>query len=77
MLAGDLNTWTAGRKSVVAALTEQLGLEEILITPDRRRRVFGKQVDYVFVRGVEVISARVIEVESSDHHPVSVMLRIP
>ncbi len=77
VLAGDLNTWTAGRKSVVAALTEQLGLEEILITPDRRRRFFGKQVDYVFVRGVEVISARVIEVESSDHHPVSVMLRIP
>ena len=77
VLAGDLNTWSSGRRSVVEALTLQLGLQEVQIKPDRRRRFFGKQVDYVFIRGLAVLSARVIEVESSDHNPVSVMLRFP
>jgi endonuclease/exonuclease/phosphatase (EEP) superfamily protein YafD len=77
VFAGDLNTWTAGRKAVLEGFMKQLGLQEVLVRPDRRRRFLGKQIDYVFVRGLEVVNAKVIEVDSSDHNPVSVTLRIP
>jgi endonuclease/exonuclease/phosphatase (EEP) superfamily protein YafD len=76
VFAGDLNTWTIGRKAVLDGFMKQLGLAEVQVSPDRRRRFLGKQVDYVFVRGLDVISAKVIEVDSSDHNPVSVTLRL-
>ncbi len=77
VFAGDLNTWTAGRKAVLEYLTGRLGLKEVQLASDIRKRFLGKQVDYVFVRGLDVVNARVIEVDSSDHHPVSAILRIP
>ncbi len=77
VFAGDLNTWTAGRKAVLAVLAGSLGLQEVQLASDARRRFLGKQVDYAFVRGLDVINAWVIEVDSSDHHPVRMTLRIP
>jgi endonuclease/exonuclease/phosphatase (EEP) superfamily protein YafD len=38
--------------------------------------VFGHQVDYVFVRGFEVVSVQAPEVRSSDHNPVLATLRL-
>jgi endonuclease/exonuclease/phosphatase (EEP) superfamily protein YafD len=43
---------------------------------DTRSRVLGRHVDYVFVRGLEVISAEAPEVDSSDHNPVLATLRL-
>ncbi|MFN0305406.1 MAG: endonuclease/exonuclease/phosphatase family protein [Burkholderiales bacterium] len=77
VFAGDLNTWTAGRKAVLEILAGRLGLKEVPLARDTRKRFLGNQVDYVFVRGLDVINARVIEVDSSDHNPVSATLRIP
>ncbi len=75
VFAGDLNTWTAGRKAVLESVASRLGLEEVRLERDVRKRFFWNQVDYVFIRGLGVVNARVIEVDSSDHHPVSVVLR--
>ena len=37
----------------------------------------GQQVDFIFVRGLEVVHAQAPQVESSDHNPVLATLRVP
>lgn len=76
ILAGDLNTWTAGRREVLDAIAARLDLREVRLDADRRSRFWGRQVDHILVRGIDVIDAEAIEVDSSDHNPVRATLRI-
>ena len=76
IFSGDLNTWTNARNSVLSPFVEEFGLEEIAFEPDNRSRKFGHAVDYVFIRGLSVKSARVPEVETSDHNPLIVTLAL-
>jgi len=75
VFAGDFNTWSDGRRAVVRATADALGLTEIAFVPDLRARFLGQQVDHVMIRGLELVSAAAIEVKSSDHNPVIVTLR--
>jgi endonuclease/exonuclease/phosphatase (EEP) superfamily protein YafD len=75
VFAGDFNTWTDGRRAVVRAAADALGLTEIAFEPDLRARFLGQQVDHLMVRGLELVSAAAAEVKSSDHNPVMVTLR--
>jgi endonuclease/exonuclease/phosphatase (EEP) superfamily protein YafD len=77
IIAGDFNTWSSSRLDVVYDVMHGLGLESVLPTVDTRSRFLGRQVDYIFVRGLEVVDAQVLEVESSDHNPVLAALRVP
>jgi endonuclease/exonuclease/phosphatase (EEP) superfamily protein YafD len=43
---------------------------------DARTRFLGQQVDHLYVRGLEVVSASTPSVQSSDHNPVLATLRI-
>ncbi len=76
IVAGDLNTWSAARLAVVDGVMRRLGLVSVLPQIDTRTRFLGRQVDYVFVRGLEVVRAEVREVASSDHNPVLATLRV-
>lgn len=76
IVAGDFNSWNSARLEVVRDVTQRLGLVAVLPRIDTRSRFFGHQVDYVFVRGLEVVSAEAPQVESSDHNPVLVTLRV-
>jgi endonuclease/exonuclease/phosphatase (EEP) superfamily protein YafD len=76
IVAGDLNTWSSARLDVVRAVMQRLGLVSVLPLIDTRSRFLGRQVDYVFVRGLEVVSAEAPEVVSSDHNPVLTTLRL-
>lgn len=76
ILAGDLNTWTAGRREIVDAVAARLGLREVRLAADGRSRFWGQQVDHIFVRGIEVVDAESIVVASSDHNPVRATLRV-
>jgi len=75
VFAGDLNTWTDGRSQVVRETAARLGLVEITFASDKRSLFFGKQLDHILVRGVEVIDSIAIPVSSSDHNPVAATLR--
>jgi endonuclease/exonuclease/phosphatase (EEP) superfamily protein YafD len=75
VFAGDFNTWTEGRRAVVRTTAAALGLREIALEPDFRARFLGQQLDHVWLRGLEVVSAAATEVTSSDHNPVAVTLR--
>ena len=76
LFAGDLNTWTDERLEVVREATAALELSEIPFAEDRRSRFLGHQLDHLLVRGLEVVSATAITVESSDHNPVLATLRL-
>ena len=76
IFAGDLNTWTAIRVAAVDDVARRLGLSEITFSEDKRTLFFGKQLDHIYVRGLEVVSSAAIPVTSSDHNPVSAILRV-
>ena len=76
IFAGDLNTWTVGRLEAVREVAAALGLTEISFEQDRRRVFFGKQLDHIFVRGLDLRGSSALEVKSSDHNPVLATLRI-
>jgi endonuclease/exonuclease/phosphatase (EEP) superfamily protein YafD len=77
VLAGDLNDWSEGRSEALTAVTERLGLTPVRLARDARSRYFGRPVDHVFYRGLEVVHADSIAVTSSDHNPVRVRFRLP
>jgi len=76
VFAGDLNTWTDARNEVMRAVAQRLGLTEIEYGEDRRTLFMGKQLDHIYVRGLEVVEAAAIPVKSSDHNPVRATLRV-
>jgi endonuclease/exonuclease/phosphatase (EEP) superfamily protein YafD len=76
IVAGDFNTWNPTRLEVVGDVMHGLGLRPVLPLVDTRSRFMGHQVDYVFVRGLEVEHAAAPEVASSDHNPVQATLRV-
>lgn len=76
IVAGDFNTWNPTRLEVVDEVTRGLGLSPVRLARDTRSRFLGHPVDYVFVRGLEVVHASAPEVTSSDHNPLMVTLRV-
>jgi endonuclease/exonuclease/phosphatase (EEP) superfamily protein YafD len=76
IVAGDFNTWNAVRVQAVDDVMKRLRLVPVLPEVDLRTRFLGQQVDHVYVRGLDVVEARAIEVRSSDHNPVVATLRL-
>jgi endonuclease/exonuclease/phosphatase (EEP) superfamily protein YafD len=77
IVAGDLNTWSDARREVVDEVTRRMGLRPVVPPVDSRTRFLGRQVDYVFVRGLEIVDAEAPAVDSSDHNPLLTTLRLP
>ena len=76
VLGGDLNTWTRDREDAVRAVATRLGLVEITFAQDQRTLFLGNQVDHLLVRGLDVVASQAIPVASSDHNPVTAVLRV-
>jgi endonuclease/exonuclease/phosphatase (EEP) superfamily protein YafD len=76
ILSGDMNTWRDGRQKLVDRLAVDLGLKALTFSDDQRSRFFGKHVDQVYVRGLQVLETRTPIVDSSDHNPIMVTLRL-
>ena len=55
----------------------RLKLASVDLSPDERRRTFGRHLDHLLLRGLEVVQAHSPEVTSSDHNPVLVTLTAP
>ncbi len=77
IVAGDFNVWSQKRHHELLLTAQKLGLQEITFTPDLRTRYFRRTVDYIFVRGLEVAESSVPEMDSSDHRPLTAVLRLP
>ncbi len=76
VFAGDFNTWNDARQESVRATAAALGLTEIPYGNDRRTLFFGRPVDHILARGLAVVDATAIPVQSSDHNPVRATLRL-
>ena len=76
VMAGDFNVWSRGRTEEMLFTTQKLGLKEISFQPDLRTRYWRRSVDYIFVRGLETVHSSVWDVESSDHRPMTAVLRL-
>ena len=76
IVGGDFNTWSAARLQAMHDAMTRLGLAAVVPAADRRTLVLGQQIDYLFVRGLEVGDAQVPEVTASDHNPLLATLRL-
>lgn len=76
ILAGDLNTWSDERNSLVTGFMQYHGLGAVAFVPDLRTTAFGHALDHIYVRGMQATYAEVFPVSSSDHNPLRVSLSI-
>ena len=77
IFAGDFNTWSDARDRVVAEIAARLGLIELDLRVDQRAVFFGRHLDHIFIRGLQIVDVSALPVTSSDHNPMAATLRIP
>ena len=70
IMAGDFNAWNEERLNLVNNLIKKYGLDSVALSQDERVRFLGYPLDYIFTRGVKVVSATSEVVTSSDHNPL-------
>lgn len=76
IVSGDFNTWRKRRNDIVADMATELGLVSLAFDDDYRATMFGNPLDHIYVRGLSPLDATTERVESSDHNPLSVTLRL-
>lgn len=69
--AGDFNTWNPKRQKYLNYKVKELALKNVNPANDNRTQ----KLDHIFVRGFTVISAEVLNQTSSDHRPLSAVLK--
>ena len=72
IMSGDYNAWNEERLNLVNNLMKKYGLDSVALSQDERVRFLGYPLDYIFTRGVKVVSATSEVVTSSDHNPLLV-----
>ena len=70
IMSGDFNVWNERRLNLVNNLMQKYGLDAVVFSQDERVRFLGYPLDYIFTRGVKVVSATSEVVASSDHNPL-------
>ena len=70
IMSGDFNAWNEDRLNLVNNLMKKYGLDSVALSQDERVRFLGYPLDYIFMRGVKVVSATSEVVTSSDHNPL-------
>lgn len=79
VFAGDFNVWSTHKQNLLFYIVKKLGLTTVEFDPahDDRMRVFGRIIDFIFVRGINYENSKVWgEIEGSDHKALSVDLKI-
>ncbi|MEM1403652.1 MAG: endonuclease/exonuclease/phosphatase family protein [Pseudomonadota bacterium] len=76
IVGGDMNDWNNWRGTVVAQFVEKHALERVVFRPDWRSRHLGRPVDGFYVRDLDWLDATALPTQSSDHHPITLILRL-
>lgn len=76
LLSGDFNTWHWRQWKILGEMANNHGLTVLNYDEDHRKRVFGQPLDHIYVRGLHVIDATSIRLDSSDHNPMSATLSL-
>ena len=77
ILAGDFNSWNKKRMEKLQKIAEKLSLTAVSFKKTGKVKSFmGKDLDFVFYRGLELVEAVVIdEHKLSDHNPLFVRFK--
>lgn len=79
VLGGDFNTWSKKKIRIMRRAMQDAGLVEVQFKSwgQERMKKFGNILDYVWVRGVDVLDSNVYhKIRSSDHKAMSVRISI-
>ena len=77
VFGGDFNTWSKSKMNFVMRAMQRAGLKEVKFKHEERKmRVFGRALDHVFVRDIEVVNAEVQKTDGADHQPLLLSLRV-
>lgn len=76
LFSGDFNTWHGRRMRLLDEIASGLGLSALQYREDFRRRFLGLPLDHVYIRGLDVVQATTLDLQSSDHTPIAVRLRL-
>jgi len=76
IVAGDFNSWSKGRKKIMAEMVNALELLPLTCKTTNRCTIFGCTVDHIFYRGLEPVIHETHLVSSSDHNPITVQFRV-
>jgi len=75
VVSGDFNTWSKARQRALDAALADAALFRIVFDQDKLKTVFGKPLDHVYYRDLELMEFKAIPVASSDHNPMRVTFR--
>lgn len=67
IIAGDFNTWSQARLTLVKNELHKMGMMEAHFTQDERLTVFSYPLDHIFYRGLSLNRALSKETSASDH----------
>lgn len=70
ILAGDFNTWSDKRQRWLDGLAEELSLKEARPVPDTRSTAFGRPLDHLYYRDLELLEVSSPATAASDHNPI-------
>jgi len=77
VVAGDFNTWSKKKTQYLKDMARHLGLSEVIFKNDQRMKTFGKVLDYVLIKKLQVINSKVYgEIDGSDHKAMEVHLKV-
>ena len=76
IMAGDFNSWSDKRMSILTEITEQLLANQLTFRDDKRTSFMGNVVDHIYYRGLVPIDSLTEEVSTSDHNPMLVTFRL-
>lgn len=76
ILAGDFNSWSRSRLELLEQLAEKFAMQDVTFKKDTRKLFFGKPLDHIYVRGLTITDAEVIDTPISDHNPMSITVEI-
>ncbi|MFN2288418.1 MAG: endonuclease/exonuclease/phosphatase family protein [Chromatocurvus sp.] len=76
VVGGDINAWSEHRLATVNALATRHGLQRVSFRPDLRTRIVGLAMDYIYLRGLDIVIAEALPVTSSDHNPLLLKLAL-
>lgn len=77
IVAGDFNSWSEQRLTVMKEVLAQVGVKEVTYQLDHRKLfINGLPLDHLFYRGLTLEKAEAPISDASDHNPIEVYFRL-
>jgi endonuclease/exonuclease/phosphatase (EEP) superfamily protein YafD len=76
IISGDFNSWNTARRKILADITQELGVKEVVFDADHRKTFMGQPLDHIFYRKLVPLETLTEKVTTSDHNPMLVTFRL-